>query len=344
MTPLAQRLVRRARGSAILGLLLFAFLHSADTHAHPLAPALLDLREDASGKVSVLWKRSSLSVPGSKIAPILPETCPAQSQPRLEKRGVAVLLRWEIDCGEEGLVGRPIRIDGLGPAKIDTLVRIKLSDGRMIQRVLRRSEPSMIVPAKAQRLAVFQDYLRVGFEHILSGADHLLFVFGLFMICANTRALVKTVSAFTVGHSGTLSLAALGYTNIPTGPVEVLIAGSVLVLAVELARDTSEPTLMRRYPWPMALSFGLLHGMGFAGALRDVGLPDGEIPMALLSFNLGIELGQLGFVALLAALVFLAHRLKPDRAPTPPLPRRAAVYLMGSLAAYWVIDRSANIF
>ncbi len=338
------RLRQRPRWSTILGILFFVFLQSSIARAHPLAPALLDLREDASGRVEVLWKRSSLSVPGSRIAPILPEACPAQSRPQVEKQGVAVLLRWEIDCGAEGLVGRPIRIDGLGPAKIDTLVRIRLADGRLVQRVLRRSEPAMIVPAKAKRLAVFRDYLSIGFEHILSGADHLLFVFGLFMLCANTRALVKTVSAFTVGHSGTLSLAALGYTSVPIGPIEVLIAGSVLVLAVELARETKEPTLMRRYPWPMALVFGLLHGMGFAGALREVGLPGGEIPMALLSFNLGIELGQLAFVALLASLAFMARRLAPEFASTHPLPRRAAVYAMGSMAAYWVIDRSTIAF
>lgn len=332
-----RRFTQRLRCITAVGLFLFAFLPSPAVHAHPLAPALLELKEHASGLVDVLWKRSSLSVPGSNIEPILPEACPATSQPRVDKQGVAVLIRWEIDCGDEGLVGRAIRIDGLGPAKIDTLVRIKLSDERIIQRVLRRSEASMIVPAKAERLAVFKDYMTIGFEHILTGADHLLFVFGLFMICADTRALVKTVSAFTVGHSGTLSLAALGYTNMPVGPIEVLIAGSVLVLAVELARNADEPTLMRRFPWPMALTFGLLHGMGFAGALNEVGLPGGEIPMALLSFNLGIEVGQLAFVAVLTALAFLVQRLEL------PLPRRAAIYAMGSLAAYWVIDRSVNI-
>ena len=198
---------------------------------------------------------------------------------------MAVLVRWTIDCGDRGLVGRPIRIDGLGPARIDTLVRIELSDGRQIQRVLRRGEPQMVVPAKASRSAVFVDYLAIGFEHIMSGADHLLFIFGLFLLCGSTSALIKTITSFTVGHSITLSLAALGYSDLPSGPIEVLIAVSVLALAVELARNEPEPTLMRRYPWPIALAFGLLHGMGFAGALREVGLPSGEIPMALFSFT-----------------------------------------------------------
>jgi hydrogenase/urease accessory protein HupE len=302
--------------------------------AHPLAPALLELKEDAAGRVEILWKRSSLSTPSSQIHPIAPEDCLPLSQPRLEKEGVALLQRWSIDCGSEGLVGRPIRIEGLGAAGIDTLVRIELSDGRQIQRVLRRSQPSMLVPARANRTTVFLDYLSIGFEHILSGADHLLFVFGLYLLCATTGALVKTITAFTVGHSLTLSLAALGYSNLPSGPIEILIAASVLALAVELARDAPKGSLMRSYPWPMSLGFGLLHGMGFAGALREVGLPSGEIPMALFSFNVGIELGQLVFVTAVLAIAPLLRRLPM------PMPQRAAVYVMGSFAAFWVLERS----
>ena len=205
--------------------------------AHPLAPALLELQENASGEVTVLWKRSSLSVPGSQIAPTLPTDCPVLTAPRFEEQGVAVLQRWTIDCGAPGLIGRTLGVSGLGPAKIDTLVRIELADGRQIQRVLRRGEPEMVVPEKASKWAVFVDYLTIGFDHILSGADHLLFVFGLFLLCVSYGALFKTITSFTVGHSITLSLAALGYANFPSGPIEVLIAASVLVLAVELARD-----------------------------------------------------------------------------------------------------------
>jgi hydrogenase/urease accessory protein HupE len=333
------RAIRSRDNTTQLWLVLVLLLALGSTaQAHPLAPALLELEEDTSGRVEVLWKRSSLSVPGSNIQPVAPPACPALSQPNFEEQGVAVLVRWTIDCGEQGLVGQPVRIDGLGPAKIDTLVRIELADGRKIQRVLRRSEPEMIVPARASKWSVFSDYMQIGFEHILSGADHLLFVFGLFLLCSNLKRLVQTVTSFTVGHSVTLSLAALGYTNLPSGPIEVLIAGSVLALAVELARNEPEPTLMRRYPWPMALGFGLLHGMGFAGALREVGLPSGEIPMALFSFNVGIELGQLAFVLALLALAPLVRRIPI------PIPQRAAVYVMGSLAAFWVFERGSAIF
>lgn len=330
-------LEHRRRSAVLVWVMLFASLASASANAHPLAPALLELKESISGAVEVLWKRSSKSAPGSDIQPVLPEDCPTLSQPRFENRGGAVLVRWTIDCGERGLVGRVVRIDGLGLAKIDTLVRIELSDGRQIQRVLRRSEPSMIVPARPSKWTVFQNHLAFGFDHILSGFDHLLFVFGLFMLCTNTRALIKTITSFTVGHSITLCVAALGYSNLPQGPIEVLIAASVLLLAVELARDEPEPTLMRRHPWPIASVFGLLHGMGFAGALREVGLPNGEIPMALFSFNIGIELGQLVFVASLVALTPLVRRLPV------PIPTRAAIYVMGSLAAFWMIERGFAI-
>lgn len=305
--------------------------------AHPLAPALLELREGDSGRVEVTWKRSALRVPGSELQPILPGDCPALDAPRVEEQGTALLAHWTIDCGAAGLVGRTLRIDDRGPARIDTLVRIELADGRRIQRVLRRNEPSMIVPERTTRFTVFVDYLTIGFEHILSGADHLLFVFGLFLLCTGMAPLAKTVTAFTVGHSITLSLAALGYARFPSGPIEVLIAATVLALAVDLARDDAKPTWMRRFPWPMALGFGLLHGLGFAGALREVGLPDGEIPMALFSFNVGIEVGQLAFVTVLLALTPLVRRIPL------PLPRRVAVYAMGSLAAFWMIERGAAL-
>lgn len=333
---------RSQRGSAIrfarfYMIVAIAVLASSTALSHPLAPALLELKEDASGQVDVLWKRSSLSVPGSQIEPVAPPDCPVVEDTRVEKQGVAVLLRWRIDCGADGLVGRTVRVDGLGPAKIDTLVRIELADGRSIQRVLRRAEPEMVVPAKASRSQVFLDYMKIGFDHILSGADHLLFVFGLFLLCAGTKPLIQTVTSFTVGHSITLSLAALGYATLPSGPTEVLIAASVLVLAVELARNEEEPTLMRRYPWPMALAFGLLHGLGFAGALREIGLPQGEIPIALFSFNVGIELGQLAFVLVLAACLPLIRRL-PFALPT-----RVAVYAMGSMAAFWMFQRIGSV-
>ncbi len=349
MSRLLEFALKLGLGLACVLAVLVAAPGPRKAEAHPLAPALLELREEASGRVAVTWKRSALRVPGSDLQPILPEACPADGPPRVEEQGTAMIASWSIDCGAAGLVGRSLRIDDRGPARIDTLVRIALADGRQIQRVLRRSAPEMVVPERATRFDVFRDYLSIGFEHILTGADHLLFVFGLFLLCSGLAPLAKTVTAFTVGHSITLSLAALGYARLPSGPIEVLIAASVLALAVDLARDEAKPTWMRRFPWPMALAFGLLHGLGFAGALREVGLPDGEIPMALFSFNVGIEVGQLAFVAVLLAAMPLARRipaLLPRANPlagTMSLPRRIAVYAMGSLAAFWTIERGASL-
>ena len=187
MIPRSLRPTPRRSLHGVLSLLIA--LVAIKSSAHPLAPALLELEEQPGGEVEVLWKRSSLSVPGSNIQPVPPPDCPAITPSRYEEQGVAVLVRWRIDCGEAGLVGRTVRVDGLGPAKIDTLVRIGLADGRRVQRVLRRGEPEMIVPEKASRFEVFADYLTLGFEHILSGADHLLFVFGLFLLCAGVMGL-----------------------------------------------------------------------------------------------------------------------------------------------------------
>jgi hydrogenase/urease accessory protein HupE len=183
--------------------------------------------------------------------------------------------------------------------------------------------------------------------HIATGFDHLLFVFGLVLLARGTRRLLWTVTAFTAGHSVTLSLAALGVVRFPTAPIEVAIAGTILALAVELARGPVEAdrsareSLLRRRPWAVAFAFGLLHGFGFAGALAAVGLPQEEIPVALFSFNVGIELGQVAFVALVLALRRL---LAPALAGAPAWLVRAPVTAMGTLAVYWCLDRGARLF
>jgi hydrogenase/urease accessory protein HupE len=175
-------------------------------------------------------------------------------------------------------------------------------------------------------------------EHILTGPDHLLFVFGLLLLVSTSRLLLQTITAFTLGHSITLSVAALGLATVPQRPIEVLIAVSVLVLAVELARDPAHASLLRRFPWAMALLFGLLHGFGFAGALAEAGLPPGDIPLALVSFNVGIELGQLAFVGAVLVLGVALRRWLPSLAARS---NRPAIYAMGILAAFWCYERLA---
>jgi hydrogenase/urease accessory protein HupE len=250
-------------------------------------------------------------------------------------------VRFFLACAG-GPVGRRFGVEGLGRSRTEALVRVALADGRRFQTVLRGGDAPFLVPERQPPLEVLGAYLGLGFRHILQGLDHLLFVLGLVLLVSGLRLLVWTVTAFTLGHSVTLSLAALGFVGLPQGPVEVAIAFSILVVAVELAgRDPDRPTWLARFPWLVAGLFGLLHGLGFAGALREVGLPQEEIPLALFAFNGGIELGQLAFVLAVLTVMALARSWL---AAAPAWLARAPAYGIGSLAAYWCIERSAGLF
>ena len=226
----------------------------------------------------------------------------------------------------------------LAEAGSDVLLRVLLADGRSLRAVLRPNAPSFILPAAQSPAGVAAGYLTLGIEHLLTGPDHLAFVLGLVLLVGSGRRLLGTITAFTLGHSVTLSLAALGFVRLPPAPIEAAIALSILVLAVELARQ--RPTVLGRRPWLMAASFGLLHGLGFAGALAQVGLPVEEIPLALLSFNVGIELGQIAFVL---AILGLGLGLSPLLRRLPAWSAAAPTYVIGTLAAFWMFERLASL-
>ncbi len=333
----------RARALAAIAVWLGVTLAPTRSGAHPLDPALLELRESRDGQVAVLWRVPRAQPTATPLRPVLPGRCVERSAPSIgESSGPHLTSRWRVDCGVQGLVGERVGVDGLRERRTDALVRIVLADGRLIQTVLRGDQAVLTVPARVSRLDVARDYLRLGFEHILTGLDHLLFVFGLVLLVRGRRRLLWTITAFTVGHSVTLSLAVLGIVRIPRAPVEALIAVTIFVVAVELTREQPAPEgWMRRTPWAMAFVFGLLHGLGFAGALAQVGLPAHEIPLALFAFNLGIELGQLLFVGVVLAARALLGAL-PMR--WPKASARLPAYAIGSLAAFWVIDRVRGIF
>jgi hydrogenase/urease accessory protein HupE len=307
--------------------------------AHPLAPALLQIDEHADGTADVAWKTPLLRVRGSHSEPELPASCKQLDQPVATEGTDSVTFRWKVDCGKDGLAGRTIAVRGLETSKTDALVRVSLADGRLVRGVVRPFSPTLEIPLSERPPSVFGGYLQLGFDHILEGVDHLLFVFGLLLLATSTRLLIETITAFTVGHSVTLTLAAFGLANVPQAPVDVLIAASIFVLAVELAQGRANPeqrSLLRRFPWLMAFLFGLLHGLGFAGALRAIGLPEGDLPLALLSFNIGIELGQLTFVAAVLAAGYLLRRVLARR---PSWSEWVPIYAMGCLSAYWVLAR-----
>lgn len=319
--------------------------------AHALSPALLALRETAPGTFTVTWKIPTLRLIGADLRPLLPATCTPAGAPAVDETTESVTTRWTIECGAAGLVGASLGVEGLGTAKTDALLHLELADGRSIDTVLRAREASFVVPERATPLDVVRRYGGLGVDHILTGYDHLLFVFGLLLLATDWRRLVATITAFTVGHSITLTLAVLDVARVPPAPVEVLIAFSIFVLAVELARPAAagnagpgrrdDATLVRRRPWLMALAFGLLHGLGFAGTLRAAGLPTDAVPLALLGFNVGIEVGQLAFVLTVLALRALT---RPLVARLPAWADTVPTYAMGSLAACWMIERAGALF
>jgi hydrogenase/urease accessory protein HupE len=323
----------------LLGSALACALAASPAAAHRLAPSLLSIDEAADGTIAVSFKMARQQPSGAEVAPELPETCVPTERPRVDGDAASLTVRWTARCGA-GIVGARVGVRGLAETDTNALVRVALHDGRRVQAVLHAGAPSLVIPERASAFDAFHDYLRLGVLHIVTGFDHLLFVFGLLLLARGVRSLLWTVTAFTAGHSVTLSLAALGIVRFPTAPIELAIAATILVLALELAREGRDSWLRRR-PWAVAFAFGLLHGFGFAGALAEVGLPQEEIPVALFSFNVGIELGQLGFVALVLAL---RRALTPALARAPAWLLRAPVTAMGALSVYWCLDRSARLF
>lgn len=324
---------------ALLVALATLGIRALPARAHGLEPALLALRETGPGVFEVVWKSSKIRLPGSNLAPRLPQRCTPRGAADVIDQDDRTEVRWTIDCGPAGLTGESVGVDGLEVARITALLLLERADGTSTQTVLNARMPALVVPATPSRWTLLRGYVALGIEHILSGPDHLLFVLGLLLLVPSTRLLVETITAFTVGHSITLSAAALGIARVPSRPIEVLIAASVLLLAVELAREGARDTLLRRVPWLAALAFGLLHGFGFAGALAEAGLPQRDVPVALLAFNVGIELGQLAFVFVVLGASALLLRATGGRGAART--RHALVYVMGVLSAYWVFERAA---
>lgn len=323
--------------------------------AHALDPSLLELRELGNGAIEVTWRTPVVTLGNEPPRPVLPCEATTEPEDRLSEDGRSLIRTWQMAC-DRPLAGRQVEVEGLLPSGSETLLRWSRTDGETIQRVLSARQPSLVLPSDPTWHNVAVDYLRFGCEHILQGFDHLAFVFGLFLLVSGRR-LVITVTAFTVGHSLTLALVVLGAMTPPSALVETAIAASILVLAVELARRKASETgeraesWLRRRPWTVAGGFGLLHGMGFAGALRETGLPQEEIPLALASFNVGIELGQLVFVAALAVTAaLLAPVVRAGlRRLEQPVPvwhafgRGTAVYALGTIAAYWTLQRLGGV-
>lgn len=304
--------------------------------AHESRPAFLQLKQTTPDAFDVLWKVPAMGENlrlGLYVR--LPETVELVSEPRAIFQDAAYTERWSIR-EPQALVGSTIHIDGLRNTLTDVLVRIERLDGTTQIARLAPEAPSLLVEAAPSGWQVARTYFWLGVEHILLGVDHLLFVLGLLLIVDRRWMLVKTITAFTVAHSLTLALSVLAVVHVPELPLNAAIALSILFLGPEIVRKwRGQTSLTIRHPWLVAFVFGLLHGIGFASGLSVTGLPQSEIPSALLFFNVGVEAGQLIFVLVAIMVAMSACRLELDR---PQWVARVPAYLVGTLGAFWTIQ------
>ncbi len=310
---------------------------STPLQAHELQPSAFEMRQLTAQRYELAWRAPLYFKNPHPARLALPDDWQIVSGPGVERFADAILHRYVVNVPEKKLEGAVIRFIGLEATITDVFARFVWLDGSEITAIARPSQPWIEVVVQPSAWRIISDYTILGVEHILFGFDHLTFVFALLLIVSGTRRLLITVTAFTLAHSITLATATLGIVWIPGPPIEAVIALSILFLASELVKvNRGQISHTAQYPWIVAFTFGLLHGFGFAGALNDIGLPQNEVALALLMFNLGVEIGQLLFIA--AALVVLVI-LHPLKSLVPGWCRQVSAYALGGIAAFWLIER-----
>lgn len=303
--------------------------------AHEIRPAYLQIIEVSDNYYEVFWKVPSMGDAVPRIQPVFPKSFVLETLKNPNQLPGSVIYSYSLSSNQP-LRGQKLFIKGLNKTLIDVLVTIKYLNGENATFMLQADKDSQLIPGETDSFDVIKTYSKLGIGHILLGIDHLLFILALILITKGKWKIVKTITAFTLAHSITLSLAALGYVNFPSAPVEAVIALSIVFLAVELVNNLNgNQTLTSRKPWIVAFSFGLLHGFGFAGALATIGLPQQDIPLALAFFNIGVEIGQLLFVVLILCLIKLLLYYKN----WPSYLAKVPAYGIGTLASFWMIER-----
>ena len=318
-------------------LLIFGYMFSCifRASAHEVRPAYLGIKQITDSTYQVLWKIPALGDMVPKVKPILSDDW-AKGKVDSRKIPGAVKHEWEF-VATNGIKGSEIRVDGLSKTIMDVLINIELLNGEQYSQIIKPDRPFYTIPMEPSNWEVIQTYLLLGIDHILLGIDHLLFVLALVFVTRGKWKIIKTVTAFTIAHSITLSLAALNLVRIPIPPVEAIIALSIVFLAREiLLHEEGKESLTYRQPWIVAFAFGLLHGFGFASALSETGLPQSAIPLALAFFNIGVEIGQVAFVILILLLEYI---LKSSNWTMPLWVKKSPVYLIGGMSFYWLFDR-----
>jgi hydrogenase/urease accessory protein HupE len=324
--------------------LLLAWLACASgAFAHESRPAYLEIRQVQSERYELFWRTPLLSGMRLPVVLTLPKDARNVIQPNTQELSDSLLERRIVEVSG-GLAGKRIEFTGLQGTITDVLVRTQLMHDGSSTTLVRPSQPWIDIAAHTGALAVAGAYVLHGVEHILLGYDHLLFVLALVLIVANLRVLFWTITSFTFAHSITLALATLGLVQVPRPPVEAVIALSILLLACEIVRlRRSKPSLTARAPWAIAFVFGLLHGFGFAGALAEIGLPRSDIPIALFTFNVGVEIGQLTFIGIVLMVIAGARRVAWP-IPVTRYAESATTLAIGSLAAFWLIERVTSFW
>jgi hypothetical protein len=318
-------------------------LWPALVNGHALAPALLELRGTDAERYDVLWRTSVARVRGVAVAPVLPPQCEPLASPQSTLlEGEALETRWPVRCAG-GIGGAAVQVAGLEGSGINVVLRIAERGGPVTSAVLDARDSAFIVPAGAEATRGFARYGALGIGHLLTGIDHVLFVLGLLAVVRGVRPLVVAVTAFTLGHSLTLAAATLGLMGLAPALAELGIALSLVAVALAMLRPREAPGLLARRPALLTFGFGLLHGLGFAGALAGIGLPQGEVVPALLAFNLGIEMGQLAVVAAALAAARLLHAIPAGIWSQRMSSRLAPAYIIGSLAVCWCIERTVAL-
>lgn len=316
-------------------------LFGSPARADNFRPAYLELTERPGEIYDVRWKAPAQSE--TVVMPIRPILPPGSqmTRPFVSAYAAGAIVMTGQARIPEGIDGKTLRFDGLAETGNQALVRIIRPDGSEQLYKVAASDPQLEIPREAGAVTVSTRYAFLGIEHIWFGFDHLLFVAALCMLVANFRTLFWTITAFTVAHSITLALVTLDVVSVPVPPVEAFIALSIVFVAVEIIRRREgRPSLASRKPWIVAFSFGLLHGLGFASALAEIGLPRNNVPLALLFFNIGVEIGQIAFVAALLALSHVAIRFAQPAQLS--VARLVSCYAIGGLASYWLIDRISS--
>lgn len=313
---------------------LFALL-SLQVWSHEIRPAYLQIIQTSDNTYEVFWKVPSMGDAVPKIQPVFHPSFTVEILKNPKQVTGSVIYSYKI-FSNEPLPGKILTISGLNKTLIDVLVNVTYLNGEKITFMLQPDKDSGVIPGESSTFDVIKTYTNLGIEHILLGIDHLLFVLALILITNGKWRILKTITAFTLAHSITLSLAALGYVYFPGPPVEAVIALSIVFLAVEIIKNLNgKQTLTSRKPWLVAFTFGLLHGFGFAGALANIGLPQLDIPIALAFFNVGVEIGQILFVL----VILLIIKMFSYKKEWPLFIKKVPAYAIGSMAAFWVLER-----